>query len=111
MWGKTVVEWNDFVSVVQSKQMDRTEDEKGEKRSRDTIRKTFESVRPFLEKGGVMGFERPYLWSTGKAIRGFRETFPKKDKSVDPQAQTGMFEGYDDPDTAAYLDSMQDIPF
>lgn len=111
MWGKTVVEWNDFVSVVQSKQMDRTEDEKGEKRSRDAIRKTFESVRPFLEKGGVMGFERPYLWWTGKAIRGFRETFPRKDKTVDPQAQTGMFDGYDDPDTQAYLDSMKDIPF
>lgn len=114
--GKQIVDWNDFVAVVQEKQLGHDDDsEQGKKRSRDVIRKQFEAVRSALDKGKVMGFKKPYMWWTGKPIKGFYNTFPRKAKDTVDQSQTGMFDGYADPemqeDIKSFLDSEKDIPF
>lgn len=50
----------------------------GEAPSDDAIRKQFDRYSRFMiSSGGVMGWKRPWLWWTGKHVRGFPETRPK----------------------------------
>ena len=49
--------------------------------SADAIRKHFERYGQSLVKFEVIGFANPYIWHTGKAIRGFPETHRNPDKS------------------------------
>jgi hypothetical protein len=47
----------------------------GEPPSDDAIRKQFDRYSRFMiSSGGVMGWKRPWLWWTGKHVRGFPET-------------------------------------
>lgn len=50
----------------------------GEAPTDDAIRKQFDRYSRFMiSTGGVMGWKRPWLWWTGKHVRGFPETRPK----------------------------------
>lgn len=52
--------------------------EGGEAPTDDAIRKQFDRYSRFMiRSGGVMGWKRPWLWWTGKHVRGFPETRPK----------------------------------
>jgi hypothetical protein len=57
--------------------------------SDEAIRKTFERYGVGkLVKFGILGWKRPWLWHTGKAVRGYPETYPEKDKSETRDGQT-----------------------
>lgn len=43
----------------------------GEPKSNDAIRKDFERYREGLIKFGIIGWKRPWVWATGKRVRGF----------------------------------------
>lgn len=49
----------------------------GEAPSDDAIRKQFDRYSRFMISSGVMGWKRPWMWWTGKHVRGFHETRPK----------------------------------
>jgi len=70
--GKSVVKLEYFLDVAV--EMDAGGDEEGDARGR--IRKHFDRNNSFLLKAGVIGFQRPYVWWTGKPVRGFPHTFP-----------------------------------
>ena len=40
-----------------------------------------------LRKFGVLGYERPWIWWTGKPIRDYPDTFPKEDKTATIEGQ------------------------
>lgn len=44
----------------------------------EAIRKRFRDYQPGLVRFGVIGWCRPWLWWTGKVIRGFPDTKPKE---------------------------------
>jgi hypothetical protein len=72
--GKHVVRLEYFLDVAV--EMDATEEDKT--KARERIRKHFENNNKFLLKAGVIAVHRPYVWWTGKPIRGFPETFPEE---------------------------------
>ena len=72
--GKTVVKWDYFRDVSLSKMAGVSEDDR--KKAVEQIRKEFERFSTFLIKHGVIGVDRPYMWWTGKPIRGFPRTMP-----------------------------------
>jgi hypothetical protein len=70
--GKHVVDFGFYLEVAV--EMDSGAEDKT--KSKDRLRKSFEQNNRFLLKAGVIGFHRPYIWWTGKPIRGFPNTFP-----------------------------------
>ena len=49
-------------------------DDDGNALSKDAVRKHFERRRDNLIKFGVIGWARPWIWHTGKKLRGYPET-------------------------------------
>ena len=72
--GKHVVDFEYYLDVAV--EMDPGDDDK--EKARDRLRKFFSYNNRFLMKAGVIGFERPFVWWTGKPIRGFPHTFPEE---------------------------------
>lgn len=82
--GKTVVNYSDYVDVAISKMLDEDDPQK----AKDKLRKSFNKMTDGLSKTGVIGMERPYIWWTGKPVRGFPRTFSAR--TADRQRQAEM---------------------
>lgn len=96
--GKNVVSYSNFVEVALSNMLN--EEDAG--RAKDRIRKSFNRMTDGLRKYGVLEFNKPYMWWTGKPIRGFPKTFPSY-APLDPTPQPhhvyeGRFPDDDDDD-------------
>lgn len=76
------LQWRDAYKTVAEPNAD------GSALSDDAIRKRFRDYQPGMVKYGVMGWCRPWLWWTGKVIRGFPETKPKP---VDAWTEAGQW--------------------
>jgi hypothetical protein len=64
----------------------------------ERIRKEFTRAKDSLLKYGIIGVDTTHMWWTGKPVRGFPRTFPRKDQAdlLDNQpASPGMQEIYD----------------
>ncbi|MCO5164688.1 MAG: AAA family ATPase [Mesorhizobium sp.] len=72
--GRSVVRLEYFFDAAV--EMDATEEDKP--KARERIRKHFENNNKFLLKAGIIAVSRPYVWWTGRPIRGFPETFPEE---------------------------------
>lgn len=103
--GKTVVAWDHYLEVAVSRMVN----EEDVRKAKERLRKAFNRMTDGLIKAGVLRVDRPYMWWTGKPIRGFRRTFPKVD--VDNQRQTEMSVDHDDPEIAAFYRGEQEMPF
>lgn len=103
--GKTVVAWDHYVEVAVARMVN----EEDPKKAKDRLRKAFNRMTDGLIKAGALRVERPFMWWTGKPVRGFRRTFPKID--VDNQRQTEMPIEHDDPEIASMLRGEVEIPF
>ncbi|MDB5552109.1 MAG: hypothetical protein JWL86_2093 [Rhizobium sp.] len=104
-FGKTIVSYTDYADLVVSKMVE----EPDKKKARDRVRKSVAAARDGLQKYGIMGYETPWMWWTGKPIRGFSRTFPRKE--VDPQRQPEMFNPTNDPEIDAFIRGEVDVPF
>lgn len=104
-FGKTIVSYTDYADLVVSKMVE----EPDKKKARDRVRKSVAAARDGLQKYGIMGYETPWMWWTGKPIRGFARTFPKKE--ADPQRQAEIFNSSDDPEIDAFLKGEVEVPF
>jgi hypothetical protein len=49
-------------------------DDDGEKPSTKTIGQRFRQNKDVMQKFGVIGLSSPWMWWTGKAVRGFADT-------------------------------------
>lgn len=103
--GKSVVSWNDYVEVAISKMIN--EEDTG--KAKDRIRKAFNRMTDGLVKIGALKVERPYMWWTGKPIRGFPRTFPRKE--ADPHRQAEMLNPTNDPEIDAFIRGEVEVPF
>ncbi len=103
--GKTIVSYTDFADLVVSKMVE----EPDKKKARDRVRKSVAAARDGLQKYGIMGYDTPYMWWTGKPIRGFARTFPRKE--ADPQRQAEIFSSSADPDIDAFVRGEVEVPF
>jgi hypothetical protein len=54
----------------------------------DQVKKEWARNSQWLTKGGVLNVSRPYMWWTGKPIRGFSRTFPKNSEFWTNSGQT-----------------------
>jgi hypothetical protein len=102
--GKVVVTWDHYLEVATSKMLN----EEDPKKAKDRLRKAFNRMTDGLIKVGAMRVERPYMWWTGRPIRGFSRTFPKPD--VDAQRQSEIRYS-DDPDVDQFLRDEAQVPF
>lgn len=102
--GKTVVDYNNYIDVALSKMAN----EEDMPKAKDRLRKAFQRQTDGLRKSGVLQVERPYMWWTGKPIRGFQRTFPKE--TIDNQRQAEM-PIYDDPGINEFLRGEAEVPF
>ncbi len=103
--GKTVVSWDHYVELAISKMLH----EEDTRKAKDRIRKSFNRMTDGLIKMGVLKVDRPYMWWTGKPIRGFGRTFPRKE--ADPQRQTEIFNETGDPEIDAFRRGEVEVPF
>ncbi len=103
--GKSVVTWDNYVEVAISKMLN----EEDPRKAKDRLRKAFNRMTDGLVKIGAIKFEKPYMWWTGKPIRGFGRTFPRKE--ADPQRQTEMLNPTNDPEIDAFHRGEVEIPF
>ncbi|HLP66728.1 MAG TPA: AAA family ATPase [Rhizobium sp.] len=103
--GKSVVSWSDYVEVAISKMIN--EEDTG--KAKDRIRKAFNRMTDGLVKVGAIKVDRPYMWWTGKPIRGFPRTFPRKE--VDPHRQAEMLNPTNDPEIEAFMRGDVEVPF
>lgn len=103
--GKTVVTWDHYVEVSISKMLN----EEDTRKAKDRIRKQFNRMTDGLIKMGALKVERPYMWWTGKPIRGFPRTFPRKE--ADPQRQAEIFNPSNDPEIDAFVKGEVEVPF
>lgn len=103
--GKMVVTWDSYVEVAVSKMLA----EEDVKKARDRLRKAFNRMTDGLVKYGAIKLDKPYMWWTGRPIRGFPHTFPKV--YSDPQRQTEMRIEHEDPEIASLLRGETEIPF
>lgn len=102
--GKHVVDFQVYLEVAA--EMDAGADDKT--KAKDRLRKSFEANNKFLLKAGVIGFHRPYVWWTGKAIRGFPHTFPEGSQYRRPGADVDPAPP-PSPGLAEIIDSDQEI--
>ena len=103
--GKSIVTWDNYVEVAVSKML--AEDDV--KKAKDRLRKAFNRMTDGLVKYGAIKLDKPYMWWTGRPIRGFPHTFPKV--YSDPQRQAEMPIEHPDPEIASMLRGEVDIPF
>ncbi|UDF29344.1 UNVERIFIED_ORG: AAA family ATPase [Roseateles sp. XES5] len=103
--GKTIVSYSDYADLVVSKMVE----EPDKKKARERVRKAVAAARDGLQKYNIMGYDSPWMWWTGKPIRGFPRTFPRND--VDPQRQSEIFNPSDDPDIDAFRRGEVEVPF
>ncbi|EJB02919.1 hypothetical protein Rleg9DRAFT_1734 [Rhizobium leguminosarum bv. trifolii WSM597] len=103
--GKTIVSYSDYADLVVSKMVE----ESDKKKARERVRKSVAAARDGLQKYGIMGYDTPFMWWTGKPIRGFARTFPKK--VADPQRQAEIFNETDDPEIDAFRRGEVEVPF
>lgn len=103
--GRTIVNYTDYADLAVSKMVE----EPDKKKARDRVRKSVAAVRDSLMKYGIMGYESPYMWWTGKPVRGFARTFPRKE--ADPHRQNEMFNPSSDPEIEAYMRGEVEVPF
>lgn len=73
--GKIVVDFSHYLDVC----VDRMVEVENRENARDAARKAFTRHSRFIT-GKVIETDRPYLWWNGRPIRGFPQTFPKKDQ-------------------------------
>ena len=102
--GKTVVTWDNYVEVALSKML--AEDDP--KKAKDRLRKAFNRMTDGLVKYGAIKLDKPYLWWTGRPIRGFARTFPKPD--IDAQRQSEIRYN-DDAEVDEFLRHEAQVPF
>jgi hypothetical protein len=102
--GKSVVSWDHYLEVATSKMLN----EDDPKKAKDRLRKAFNRMTDGLIKVGALRVERPYMWWTGRPIRGFARTFPKQD--VDSQRQAEI-QYSDDPQVDEFLRNEATVPF
>lgn len=75
----------------------------------DQVKKEFTRNSTWLVKAGVLGVSRPYMWWTGKPVRGFPRTFPKNSEFGTNSGQTpdNLGTSYDSPpDDGAHQSDM-----
>jgi hypothetical protein len=71
--GKIAVEWKHYREIV----LERMPEEDDRKKAMENLKKEFQRNRDAMIKFGVIGVDTPWLWWTGKPLRGFARTFPK----------------------------------
>ncbi|QIO64807.1 AAA family ATPase [Rhizobium leguminosarum] len=103
--GKTVVSWDHYIELAISKMLH----EEDTRKAKDRIRKSFNRMTDGLIKIGALKVERPFMWWTGKPIRGFPRTFPRT--AVDPQRQSEIFNETNDPEIDAFRRGEVEVPF
>ncbi|KQS95362.1 AAA family ATPase [Rhizobium sp. Leaf386] len=103
--GKSVVTWDHYVEVAVSKMLN----EEDPRKAKDRLRKAFNRMTDGLVKIGAIRFEKPYMWWTGKPIRGFSRTFPRKEADAHRQAE--IFNTSDDPDIDDFRRGEVEVPF
>lgn len=103
--GRSVVSWDHYMEVAAS-QMPNEEDVK---KAKDRLRKSFNRMTDGLIKMGALRVDRPYMWWTGKPIRGFARTFPRKE--ADLHRQTEMLNPSNDPEIDAIMRGEVEVPF
>lgn len=81
--------------------LDAAPDAEGEAKSDDAIRKMFERDSGGLVKFGLMGWKRPWLWWTGKSVRGFPETQHRDDYASGQNPDRSWTSSPDGPDDEA----------
>lgn len=74
----------------------------GEALSKEAIRKHFERRRDGLIKFGVIGWARPWLWHTGKALRNFPETDKSRPDGGHNAGQTADKDRTHEPEEAPF---------
>lgn len=82
--GKVVVDYK-FYSRVCVDSMVEVEDKV---QAADQVKKEWSRNSQWLTKGGVLNVSRPYMWWTGKPIRGFSRTFPQNSEFGTNSGQT-----------------------
>lgn len=91
--GRSVVDYKYYLDVAVNQMINEPDPQK----ARERERKAFERTTAFLLKAKIIDAERPYVWWTGKPIRGFSRTFPNRKADVNAQADLPVYD--------------QDIPF
>lgn len=86
--GVRVVRWahwrNHFLKIDSAAAGDEDETKRAER-----IKKRIERAGKSLLKFGIIGRDNPWIWHSGRPVRGYRDTFPKKKKPADePAADT-----------------------
>ncbi|QPC87099.1 AAA family ATPase [Mesorhizobium sp. NBSH29] len=77
--GKVVVNYLDYQAVALEKLIE-VEDKA---KAVDQIRKEFSRAKDGLARYGILEMHKPFVWWTGKPIRGFPRTFKKRDDELD----------------------------
>lgn len=103
--GKSVVTWDNYVEIAISKMLN----EEDPRKAKDRLRKAFNRMTDGLVKMGAIRFEKPYMWWTGKPIRGFGRTFPRRE--VDAQRQPELLNPTNDPEIDAFIRGDVEVPF
>lgn len=103
--GKTVVEYSDYADLAVSKMVE----EEDQKKARERVRKSFQRVTDALVKYGIVKLERPFIWWTGKPVRGFPRTFPRRDTDFFRQTEMPIREN--DAELEAFFANEAEVPF
>ncbi len=82
--GKVVVDYKLYSRVC----VDSMVEIEDKQKAADQVKKEFTRNSTWLVKGGVLNVSRPYMWWTGKPIRGFARTFPKNSEFGTNAGQT-----------------------
>lgn len=82
--GRSVIRYQEYVEVALSKMPEVGTDPEEIKKAKDTLRKKFSKMTDALRKYRVVDFDTPYMWWTGRAIKGFPNTFPKNTPDAIP---------------------------
>lgn len=75
----TVVDYKHVKRRVAAKMLlDEDDTAEGQKKHRERVKAALRRARETLTRYGVIGADDPWIWWTGKPVRGFAETQPKK---------------------------------
>lgn len=90
--GREVVEYSDYVEIALSKMLAEDDPTK----AKDRLRKAFEKMTDGLRKYGVLDMQKPYMWWTGRPIKGFANTFPKNNPDAPENNPPPAYAGPDE---------------
>ncbi|MBC6714751.1 AAA family ATPase [Aurantimonas sp. DM33-3] len=92
--GKVAVDFRRVIDIAVSK----TVAEEDPKKARDAFSKRFSRAMGGMLKARLIGIDRPFIWWTGKPIRGFPRTFGRQDEyqRVPPQISSDTSPGLDE---------------